>query len=113
MNARTYYPTIVGSCLALFTACALAQAPAATSTETPAASTTGATEQQQAAPSSAPAKAHHAMKQHKAMHARPRNEPTVSSGESEYRTALKRCVEGQGSQRERCLDDAISRYGRS
>jgi hypothetical protein len=56
---------------------------------------------------------HHATKQHKAMHARPRSEPTVSGEESAYRTALRHCVEGQAAQRDRCLDDAISRYGRS
>ena len=71
----------------------------------------GATDQ--ATPPAAPAKMHHAKKQHKAMHTARANESNVSSEEGDYRMALKRCVEGQTAQRDQCLDDAISRYGRS
>ena len=117
MNAQKFYPAIVGSCFAVFAACTGAQTPQA-STAPPATSTaaptnnSAATDQQQAAPSGTPAKAHHA-KKHNAMHAAPRTRMSASSEETQYRTALRRCVEGQASQRDRCLDDAISRYGRS
>jgi len=119
MNAQTYFPTIVGGWLAVFAVCAAAQTPQTSATQPPPSATqpppatTPAAKEQQAAPTGAPAKAHHATKQHKAMHARPQTEPTVSPGETQYRTALRRCVEGQAAQRDRCLDDAIARYGRS
>lgn len=43
-------------------------------------------------------------------HAAPRR---VASTESPYQAALKRCVEGPQAQRDSCIDQAISQYGRS
>jgi len=111
MNARRYYPVIVGSCVAMFAACAFAQAPAPSDTAPPPAST-GATEQQAPPSTGAPAKSHQ-MKMHKATHANRSSESMARTQDDPYRTALKQCVEGQASQRDQCLDDAISRYGRS
>jgi hypothetical protein len=121
MNHRTYYPAIVGGWLVVFAVCAAAQTPATTTTEAPATGATSTPQQQQSAQTGAPAKAHHATKQHKAMHKEVHKEmhqarakeSNVSTAESEYRTALRRCVEGQAAQRDQCLDNAISRYGRS
>jgi hypothetical protein len=111
MSARKYYPTIAGSFVAVVAACAFAQAPAP-STTTPAPAATGSAEQQPAAQASAPAKMHHA-KKHKAMHSTRSGESMAGAGDAQYRTALRHCAEGQASQRDQCLDDAISRYGHS
>jgi hypothetical protein len=35
----------------------------------------------------------------------------VTNGNLEYEAALRRCVQMSGDGRERCLDDAIARYG--
>ncbi len=59
------------------------------------------------------AKTTHHAKMQNVTHATERNQPPVSSQESQYRTALRQCVEGQASRRDQCLDDAIARYGRS
>jgi hypothetical protein len=99
MNARAYHPTILGSFLALLV--------------------TGAAAQTGAAPPSAASAPQHAAapitpKTHHVTH--PRHEhssSTVSGHDAAYRTALRRCVEGQAQQRESCLDDAIARFGRS
>jgi len=118
MNAREYYPTIVGSCLAVFAACAFAQdaangtAAPATTAAAPATGTTAASEQQPLTPTAAPAKMHHA-KKHTAMHSARASESNSSPQEDAYRTALRQCVQGQETQRDQCLDDAISRFGRS
>ena len=127
MSARNYYAVILASCVAFFAVDALAQTPStstapdatgatapASSTTAPATNSAAATTQQQSAQAAAPAKktAHHARK-HNAMHATHRSQTRVSSEESQYRTALRQCVEGQASQRDRCLDDAIAQYGRS
>jgi hypothetical protein len=72
----------------------------------------GSTEQAPAASKPAHAKMHHA-KQHKAMHAARASESNVGTEESQYRMALRHCVQGQPAQRDQCLDDAISRYGHS
>jgi hypothetical protein len=111
MNPRTYYPAILGSCFAAFSACAFAQA---TNAAAPATGTSGAatSESHPAATTPTPAKAHHATK-HRGTRAGRAGEPNVSSDEGQYRMALRQCVEGQASQRDRCLDDAISRYGKS
>ena len=124
MSARKYYPVILASCVAFFAVDALAQTasttPDATGATAPASSTTApatgtdATDQQQSAQAATAAKktAHHA-KKHSAMHATHRSQTPVSSEESQYRTALRQCVAGQASQRDRCLNDAIAQYGRS
>jgi len=111
MNSRHCYPTIVGSCIAAFAACVFAQAPA-TSAAVSASGAAQATEHPPAAQTSAPAKMHHA-KKHKAMHSARTNESMANPQDAAYRTALRQCVEGQASQRDQCLDDAIARYGRS
>jgi len=117
MNAKRYYPTIVGGCLAVFAVCAAAQTPATSTAQPPAADAVPApgatgTSAQQPATTAAPAKAHHAKKR-SATHAARASEPRVSSAETQYRMALRQCVEGQAARRDQCLDDAISRYGRS
>jgi hypothetical protein len=112
MSARKIHPIIAGSCFALFTAYSLAQAPAPGATDTPATSTMRLTEQTPAASTPAPGKMHHA-KQHKAMHAARASESNVGTEESQYRMALRHCVLGEPARRDQCLDDAISRYGRS
>lgn len=110
MNARKYYPAIVGSFVAMFAAYGFAQAPAPSDTAQPPAMT-GAAEQQAAPSTATPAKPHH-MK-HKAAHATRSSESMARAQDDPYHTALRHCVEGQASQRDQCLDDAISRYGRS
>jgi hypothetical protein len=111
MNARKYYPAIMGSCVAMFAACVFAQAPTPSDTAPPPA-TRGATEQQALPSTAAPAKTHQ-MKKHKATHATRSSESMARTQDDPYHTALRRCVEGQASQRDQCLDDAITRYGRS
>ncbi len=110
MSSRDCFSAIIGGCFAVFAACASAQAPVASSSD----ATTGATDasapQQQVA-AATQSKAH--PKKQKSTNAMRTSKAAVSPQESEYRTALRRCVEGQASQRDRCLDDAISRYGRS
>jgi hypothetical protein len=36
----------------------------------------------------------------------------ASNGETTYRAALRKCVEGPKARRDSCLDDAIARFGR-
>jgi hypothetical protein len=36
-----------------------------------------------------------------------------NSEDSQYRSALRRCVEGPQSQRDSCIDRAISQYGKA
>ena len=118
MDARKNCPTLVGGCLAVFAACVFAQAPAtntnapAASTAQPATSTTGTPEQRRTTPAAAPATTHHAMK-HKTMHSAHANPSSGNMHEDPYRMALRQCVQGPEAQRDRCLDDAISRFGRS
>ena len=110
MNARRYYPAILGGCFAAFAACAFAQAPA---TSAPATGKSAADKSEPpAATSAAPVKAHHA-KKHTGTQAARAAEPSVSPQEAQYRTALRQCVQGQAAQRDQCLDDAISRYGKA
>ena len=118
MTARRHSPTIIGSCFAVLAACALAQTPAP-SAAAPAASTTPpttsapATSEKHPTPSTGGhAKTHHATT-HRGTHTARANESKGSMREDAYRTALRQCVEGQESRRDQCLDDAISRYGRS
>jgi len=121
MNIRKHYPPIVGTCFALFAACAVAQAPATTTgapsatPAPPAASTPAPARSAHTAKTKtgATAKAQHAKKQHKTMHTAHAKEPNAKREDTEYRTALRRCVEGQTAQRDQCLQNAISRYGRS
>ena len=103
MNAKNYYPTLIGACLAVFAACAVVQAGAATSTD--------ASTHDQATSKAAPAKTHHAKKQQS--NRAGGNEQAANSQDTPYRSALRRCVEGQAQQRDQCLNDAISRYGHS
>ena len=104
MNARTYYPAILGSFLALLVTGAVAQ--------TGAAAPSAASAPQHAAAPITP-KAHHA-KTHHVTHARHgHSASTVSGHDAAYRTALRHCVEGQAQQRESCLDDAIAQFGQS
>ena len=135
MRLRSCYPTILGTCLAVFAASVLAQAPApntttAPSTSAPAATSAGATgttdgtSSQQTGETGAKAKKtqhakkehqakQHQTKHHQATHAPRTTETSVNSRDNPYRTALRRCVEGQSAQRDQCLNDAIARYGRS
>ena len=58
---------------------------------------------------------HHSTAHHQ-MHAKPEPMAAASaagSQESAYRAALRNCVAGPAGQKERCLDDAIARHGRS
>lgn len=137
MHVRKLYPAILGSCLAVFTATVFAQAaPPPSSSSSPAAaapSSAPAAGKRTAArhTKARHGKAHHAKARHvKARHARAHHamargarhashasQMPMSSGayerETPYRSALKRCVEGQAQQRDACLNDAIARYGRS
>ena len=54
---------------------------------------------------------HHAT--HPTTHSKHDQAATSGYHETAYRTALRSCVAGPAGQRERCLDDAITRYGRS
>lgn len=121
MNARKYYPAILGSLLAVLATGSAAQS-------TPPAKSEAAT-QHEATTTSAPAKTHHAKahhakstqaksthhaKAHHAAQAGTEHKTSAMNGrETPYQTALRRCVEGQAGQRDQCLDSAISRFGRS
>lgn len=57
---------------------------------------------------------HHAPMHHAAKTRRAHNMSMASeneNGDSAYRAALRRCVTGPESQRDACLDQAISRFG--
>jgi hypothetical protein len=58
---------------------------------------------------------HHAMRHHERADARHamRSDSRYQNDESGYQGALRRCVTGAPDQRDRCLNDAIARYGRS
>jgi hypothetical protein len=47
---------------------------------------------------------------HAKMHA---HERSAKAGDTPYHAALKQCVEGPSGQRDNCIDQAISQYGRS
>lgn len=100
MNARKYYPVILGSCLAILAASVGVPVNAAAQADT------------QATATAAPAKSKHAKKQ-STTQARRDHGMAASTRESPYQTALRRCVTGQAQQRDQCVDDAIARYGRS
>jgi hypothetical protein len=58
---------------------------------------------------------HHAGTRHAMRHARKNDESMTrnDSGESQYRAALRRCVQGPEGQRDSCLDQAIRDNGRA
>jgi len=89
-----------------------AQQPAATPPS--GASTSAASSATSAQP--AQAKPKHAARKHSATHGAMHHHATMARGEtagadSAYRAALRDCVTGPASERDRCLDQAISRYG--
>jgi hypothetical protein len=56
----------------------------------------------------------HATKPHKhSAHVSGTSTQTMSHGDSPYQAALKRCVEGPANQRDSCIDQAITQYGRT
>jgi hypothetical protein len=56
----------------------------------------------------------HATKPHKhSAHVSGSSTQTMSHSDSPYHAALKRCVEGPANQRDSCIDQAISQYGRT
>jgi hypothetical protein len=71
---------------------------------------TGATGRHQAR-----AMRHHAATPHAMRHARKGDESMTrnDTGESQYRAALRRCVQGPEGQRDSCLDQAIRDNGRA
>ena len=118
MSGSAYRFSIAGSCLAVFAACAFAQAPAPAAgapspSTTAATATTSAQKAQPGTQKRAAAKTQHAKKQHNAMHTTRAKASNATPRESQYRTALRRCVEGVPARRDQCLNDAIARYGRS
>ncbi|HJU22961.1 MAG TPA: hypothetical protein VJ891_10680 [Casimicrobiaceae bacterium] len=65
-------------------------------------------------PATGHAMRHHAPKHHAAKMRHERNMSMANeneTGDSAYRAALRRCVTGPESQRDACLDQAISQYG--
>lgn len=60
------------------------------------------------------ATAKHAMSHHAKRHASHASATMETSGpDSQYKAALRQCVTGPASQRDTCLDRAISRYARA
>jgi hypothetical protein len=121
MNSRSMYPAGLGVCLALLALSAEGQTTAGSSSQAanaPSNATAANTSTSAAAVTKAPASGHH--KHHSAAHHQMHAKgepmvaaPTAGSQESAYRAALKNCVAGPAEQKERCLDDAIARHGRS
>ena len=111
MTARRLHHALV---IALF---AVAPVAAAQSAATPGTGTDTTTK------SAATSGKHDASMSHKATHqgsgARPHKHKdsagathaTSGMGNAQYDAALRRCVQMNGNERERCLDEAISRYG--
>lgn len=123
MNSQSMYPAGLGVCLALLALSAAGQtttsssshaATAPSTTATAKTTTNAATGPATTAPASG-AKKHHSTTHHQ-KHPKPQPMEAASaagSQESAYRAALKNCVAGPAAQKERCLDDAIARHGRS
>lgn len=119
MNLRSMYPTGLGIVLTLLALSAAGQSTtgkaseAATTPKTTAtANATSAGTDTAAAPASG-ARKHNSTAHHQA---HPKHQPMASAGgdrDSDYRAALKSCVAGPAGQKDRCLDDAIARFGRS
>ena len=125
MNSRSMYPAGLGVCLAFLAVSAVGQsqmgssshsamAPSKTATAN---TTTNAAAGTTTAPPSGTkgTKKHHSTAHHQ-MHAKPESMAAASAAdgrESAYRAALRSCVAGPAAQKERCLDDAIARHGRS
>ena len=121
MNSRSMYPIGLGIVLAVLALSAAGQsttgkasdaamAPKATATANATSAGTGTT----TAPTSG-AKKHHSTAHHQA-HAK--HQPMAAASpageqDSAYRAALETCVAGPTSQKDRCLNDAIARFGRS
>lgn len=119
MNLRNAYRVGLGVCLPLLALSASGQAatgnPSQSATGQGAAATANAPKSDSASkPKTAAASTHkHHAPAHHTTHAKYDQAATASSHETAYRTALRSCVAGPAGQRERCLDDAIARYGRS
>jgi hypothetical protein len=123
MNSRSMYPVGLGVCLALLALTAAGQTTTSSSSHATTAPNKAATANSTAnaptgAATTAPAsgaKKHHSTT-HQQMHHEPQSMGAASaagSRESAYRAALRTCVAGPAAQKERCLDDAIARHGRS
>ena len=120
MNLRNVYPVGLGVCLTLLALSAGGQTatgnPSHSAAGQGAAATANAPSSDSAGKSKTAAASthkHHAPAHH-TTHAK-HEQAAAASGNQEtaYRTALKSCVAGPAGQRDRCLDDAIARYGRS
>ena len=118
MNLKSVYPVGLGVCLTLLALSAGGQT--ATGNPSPAATGQGAAATANAPSSESAGKSktaaasthkHHAT--HHATHTKHDQPATSGYRETPYRTALRSCVTGPAGQRDRCLDDAIARYGRS
>lgn len=122
MKSRILYLPGVALSVTLLALCTVGQAatgdaapaPTATSkTATAGAPTSAATEATAASSKSAH---EHQATAHHTSHAKHRHMAAESPGgtqETEYRTALKRCVEGPVAHRDGCLDSTIAQFGRS
>jgi hypothetical protein len=123
MNSRNIYPAGLGVCLALFALSAVGQTTVGSSSHTataPSKTATANTTMNAATGAATTAPASGAKKHHSTTHHQkhPKSQPmeaasAAGSQESAYRAALKNCVAGPAAQKERCLDDAIARHGRS
>ena len=118
MTLRYTYPVGLGVCLTLLALSAGGQTatgnPSQSATGQGAAATANAPSSHSAPkPKTAAASTHKHHATHPATHTKHDQPATSGYRETPYRTALRSCVAGPAGQRDRCLDDAIARYGRS
>jgi len=93
---------------------AYAQQPANTTSSKTSANAPNANAQAAARPHKAHATGKHAMTHHAKRHGSQASANAETSGpDSQYKAALRQCVTGPASQRDSCLDQAISRYARA
>ena len=102
MNTRSLHHALAVALLLGATSMASAQT-------SPGATTTNAATTAASTPSDA-GNRHHMRHAHARMHS---HGGSATAGETGYHAALKQCVEGAVDQRDRCIDQAISQYGRS
>lgn len=120
MTLRYTYPVGLGVCLTLLALSAGGQTPTGNPSQSAtgqgAAATANAPSSDSAGKPKPPAASthkHHASAHHPTHVKHDQAAAANGNQETAYRTALKSCVAGPAGQRERCLDDAIGRYGRS
>jgi hypothetical protein len=99
----------VALAFATFSLGAMAQPANSRSSTTPGSDSSMAAKPAASRPMRHHAPMHHAAKMRHARNMSMANEN--ESGDSAYRAALRRCVTGPESDRDTCLDQAISRYG--